>query len=257
MNKNYEELFRTRGSAYDRAMQHYPHAREQEFMQAVDRADLRPGMVVADVPAGGGYLKDYLPDGCIWRGHEPCASFIAAGSALNTPASHNTPVTNSSLLPLPWPDNSVDVALSIAGVHHLEDKRSLFAELHRVVKPGGRFVLSDVAEGTAVARFLDGYVGDNNSTGHEGVFLSENTLMELQEAGWRIFSNEYVGFHWIFNDRKAMGAFCNGLFDICQRTVEETLIAIESELGVDRLPDGRLGMRWGLKTIVAQTYDQG
>lgn len=243
--KDYMDLFNARGSVYDRAMQHYPHAREQEFMQVIERARLMPGMVVGDVPAGGGYLQRYLPAGCTWQGHEPCASFISQGGA------HSAKTTGTPLLPLPWRDASIDVAVSIAGVHHIEDKRPLFADLRRAVKPGGRLVLSDVAAGSAVAHFLDGYVGDNNSTGHEGVFLSQYTLQELAEAGWSVESCEQVDYHWLFDDRDAMSAFCHGLFDIRHSNLEATLAVIEAGLGTDQLDDGRIGMRWSLMTIVA------
>lgn len=243
--KSYDELFDQRGSAYDRAMQRFPDARRQEFEQAVSRAGIVPGMVVADVPAGGGYLQRYLPHGCVYLGHEPCASFTdhraGPGSGAPTP-----------LLPLPWQDASIDVAITLAGIHHVADKRPLFAELRRVVKPGGTLLVSDVASGSSVARFLDGFVGDNNSTGHEAVYLDERTLQELREAGWRVRSSERVDFHWVFDDRQCMAAFCHDLFDIRRAGIDGTLRAIEARLGTDDLPDGQVGMRWSLTTVAAQ-----
>lgn len=239
----YTELFRERGTAYDRAMQKYPRARDAEFQQAVTRAGLRSGMIVADVPAGGGYLDTYLPAGVACLGHEPCASFTHHGAE----AGHAV----RSLLPLPWADGSVDAVISLAGVHHIDDKRPLMTEVARVARPGGRFVLSDVAEDSPVSRFLDGFVGDHNSTGHEGVFLGPRTLRELQETGWLIRSAEQVRYHWAFDDRATMADFCRGLFDICKASPEQVGAAIEAGLGVDELEDGRIGMRWSLMTIVA------
>ena len=147
MTKSYQEHFNLRGSAYDRAMQRCPDARAEEFTQALKAVNPSPPMVVADVPSGGGYLRRYLPKGCTWTGHEPCASFTRHG-ALADPG--------VPLLPLPWADHSIDTAFTLAGVHHIDDKRPLFAELFRVVKPGGKLVVSDVAEGSIVAKFLDG-----------------------------------------------------------------------------------------------------
>lgn len=224
-------------------MRSYLDARYQEFAQAIEAAGLLPGMVVADVPAGGGYLRRYLPAGCTWQGHEPCASFTHHSAATNT---------GSPLLPLPWWDASVDVAISLAGVHHIDDKRPLFAELWRVVKPGGRLVVSDVAAGSTVAQFLDGYVGAHNSTGHEGVFIDEDTLVELRAAGWAVQSHGVRDFHWVFADRSAMAAFCHALFDLRTSSVLDTQHAIESQLGVHCRPDGTLGMAWSLMTIIAQ-----
>ncbi|CAM3443044.1 class I SAM-dependent methyltransferase [Halomonas lysinitropha] len=238
--EDYTTLFDKRGTAYDSAMQAFPEARREEFEQLVARAALKPGMRVADVPAGGGYLKRYLPEGCEWWSHEPCESFT----------NHGTSSSGRPLLPLPWAEASVDVAVSLAGVHHLEDKRPLFEELKRVVRPGGHLVLSDVAKGSAVAGFLDDYVGAHNSTGHEGVYLDSHTLDHLIEAGWSILACDQVDFHWRFDDSESMAAFCHQLFDL-HNNIATTCRAIETRLGRERLSDGTTGLRWSLMTIVA------
>lgn len=245
--QSYEELFGQRGSAYDRAMLAFPAARDEEFGQALAHAALVPGMVVADVPAGGGYLRGYLPEGCGWIGHEPCADFTNHRTGAHAPG--------RALLPLPFADGAADVAISLAGVHHLADKRPLFRELLRITRPGGRFVLSDVAADTPVARFLDGFVGDHNSTGHEGIFLDGRTLEELAEAGWDVLSHRLARFHWVFADSAAMVAFCRGLFDICKADDAAIARALADGPGVEMLPDGRTGLRWSLMTIVAQRPD--
>lgn len=241
--KNYEEIFELRGSRYDKAMREHPNARDQEFEQIISRASLKGKETVADVPAGGGYLKDYLSDDYFWLGHEPCSSF----------SSHSSPSDkNNALIPLPWENNTVDVVFSLAGVHHLDNKRPLFSEIFRVLKHKGRFLLSDVGEHSTVARFLDDYVGKYNSTGHSGIFLNDSTLTELSDTGWKISSIEYVDFYWKFVDLVEMEVFCNNLFDIKTTEAGQTVKAIKQYLGVKELPDGYAGMNWSLKTIVAQ-----
>ena len=242
MTLSYQELFDQRGSAYDRAMRLYPNARKNEFMQAIEAAQLKHDMVVADVPAGGGYMQAFLPNGCIWQGHEPCASF--GHHVINE--GNITP-----LLPLPWANESVDAAISLAGLHHIEDKRPLFADLLRVVKPKGKLVISDVATDSKVAHFLDGYVGANNSTGHDGIYLDQHTLQDLAQVGWNIESSSMADFLWEFNGRQQMATFCHGLFVLRRSTEDETLDAIESILGVEELADGRVGMHWSLMTVVS------
>lgn len=242
--KGYDELFALRGAAYDRAMHAFPGARRMEFQQAVERMPFVPGMVVADVPAGGGYLKPYLPPDCKWWPHEPCASFNAHGA-------DSAGLNDGHFLPLPWDAGSVDAVFSIAGVHHFEDKRPLFTELHRVVKPGGALVLSDVAADSAVARFLDDYVGSCNSTGHEGHYLDEQTLVELTSTGWQVELCEVVACPWVLPDTAAMVEFCRGLFDIRRSTPIETAEAIKRHLGNSNSQEG-LEMQWSLMTIRAR-----
>lgn len=234
---SYEDLFQVRGAPYDIAMSLFPDARREEFLNTIQRADLKPDQSVGDVPAGGGYLARYLPKTVHWLGHEPCASFGSGG-------------TDRELLPLPWTDGAVDAAISIAGVHHLADKRPLFAELARTVRAGGRFVLADVHEGSDVSGFLDGWVDRHNSTGHKGAYLGDHTLNELLETGWQILSAERVSFHWRFPDTAGMGEFCHRMFDLRTCRPEETAHAIEADLGIDQLED-EVGMRWELFMIVA------
>ena len=47
-----------------------------------------------------------------------------------------------------------------------------------------------------------------------------------------------------------MAGFCQRLFDL-RSPPDVTLSAIETQLGIDRLAEDRVGMRWSLMTIVA------
>lgn len=241
--KTYDELFSQRGSRYDQAMRLYPAARDEEFLQVIERAGIQPGSRVGDVPAGGGYLKRYLADDVIWLPHESCRGF--------KPEAGDPHALHESLLPLPWQDNSLDVLLSIAGVHHVDDKLPLYREFFRVVRPGGRLVLSDVGAGSGVPAFLDDYVGRYNSTGHEGIWLNDATAGELQACGWQVRSAAEVPFFWRFSDENSMVDFCHRLFDIDKASAAQTLAAIDQYLGIEEFSDGTLGMKWSLMTLSA------
>ncbi len=241
---NYEAIFRARGEAYAAAMHRWPEARRDEFLFPVRLAGVVAGETVLDVPAGGGYLQRYLPAGSHWRGHEPCASFFADRVELN-----------AGLLPLPFADGSADVAISVAGVHHLADKRPLLCELHRALRPGGRLVVADAHAGSAVARFLDEFVGRYNSTGHEGIYLDERTVADVASAGLVLERVEQLRYAWWFANRDDMAAFCRQLFDMREATLPMVLEAIESRLGIvtregDAGPE--FGMSWELRALLCR-----
>jgi SAM-dependent methyltransferase len=240
---DYEKLFQLRGSAYDSAMQAFPNARQEEFLQVIAAAKLKPGMRVLDVPAGGGYLRGFLPPGCHWVGHEPCSAFTNHGSVAGQDA---------DLLPLPFAANTFDAVISLAGIHHMEDKSAFFSECHRVLKPEGVLALSDVAEGSATARFLDGFVGAHNSTGHSGLYLNAATGYRLARVGFAVDVCSTNQFHWRFASRGDLGTFCRGLFDVIGASPDTVANAVANELGVDLLPGGICAMRWSLLTITAR-----
>jgi SAM-dependent methyltransferase len=48
------------------------------------------------------------------------------------------------LAALQLPDASADVVISNCTINHAPDKRAVYAEIHRILRPGGRFVVSDV-----------------------------------------------------------------------------------------------------------------
>jgi len=237
---NYEDIFHERGVAYAHAMATWPEARREEFLVPASRAALQAGEVVVDVPAGGGYLQRYLPPAVRWLGHEPCGSFFSTGSVGDQP-----------LLPLPWADGLADAALSIAGVHHLDDRAPLYREIHRVLRPGGRFVLADGHDQSPVARFLDGFVGRYNSTGHRGDYLTPADIGLLESCGFRVRLAERVSYHWWFATRDDMGGFCRLLFDMRDISVPAVADGIENLLGTT-VREGQTGMRWELYVVTAE-----
>ncbi|WP_019628345.1 class I SAM-dependent methyltransferase [Thioalkalivibrio sp. AKL10] len=239
---DYETLFEARGSSYQRAMELAPAARDEEFLQLLDHASLAAGVVVADVPSGGGYLERYLPEGVRHWTHEPCSAFLAKAH----PSKSSRP-----LLPFPWPARSVDVVVSLAGVHHLDDKSAFLAECRRVARPAGQLVLSDVDECSPITRFLDDFVGKFNSTGHHGYYLSDSEVARLRDSGWAVRSDSPVPLRWRFKERREMTEFFRLLFDLRGIGPAELEGEIRDRLGVHEKPDGSLDVHWELRTVVA------
>src|SRR4051794_3724411 len=100
-----------------------------------------PPCRILDAACGTGRHSAWLAG----RGHDIVG--VDASSAMLAKARARLPRARfelGDLVALPLPDGSVDAALCALALVHLLDLRPAMAELARVVRPGGRIVISDV-----------------------------------------------------------------------------------------------------------------
>ncbi len=246
MFQSYDQIFSKRADAYQKAMELYPAARAREFQLVVQCADIKSGDIVCDVPSGGGYLRGYLPDEI----QRYLAVETAPDFTSHCPMGGQNRIVLSPLDNIAIENNSVDVCINLAGSHHLEDKSKFFSEVARILKPGGRFVMADAESGTAIDRFLNEFVDQHNSMGHEGIFLDGQTADDITACGLKIHSDELITFPWSFESRDDMGVYCKLLFGIDIAEPESVILGIENILGYMPGP-GKVNMAWSLRFIVA------
>ena len=131
-------------------------------------ASLRPGEVVVDLGSGGG-LDVFLaarkvgPTGkAIGIDMTPEMIERARRNAAEAKLA-NVEFHQSTIDRLPLPDDSVDCIISNCVINLAPDKAAVFREMFRVLKPGGRVAVSDIALKQALpqdlARDVMAYVG--------------------------------------------------------------------------------------------------
>ncbi|HET9353796.1 MAG TPA: methyltransferase domain-containing protein [Sphingomicrobium sp.] len=243
MFDTYADIFKKRAREYHHAMKASPRARDREFEAVLEplRA-ARPGLV-CDMPSGGGYLAPYL-----W----PDMEYLAVDPATDFFVEWPTPLRRvvAEITDVPLADGSVDHVVSLAGLHHEPSLPRVFAEMRRLIRPGGRAILADVAVGTAPARFLNGFVAENCPMGHDGLFLDERTAPDLEEAGFIIADDRPVEVPWVFDSLEEAGEFCRYLFGMTALDAKTTAEAMDREIGF-RVEDGKPRLQWTLRRIVA------
>jgi SAM-dependent methyltransferase len=164
--------------------------------------DLKPGETVLDLGSGGGIdvllsAKRVGPGGTVYGLDMTDDMLALARENQRKAGATNVEFLKGTIEAIPLPDNSVDVIISNCVINLSVDKDAVLREAFRVLKPGGRFAVSDVVirgEVPAdVRRSMELWVGCV-----AGALRDDEYVSKLQAAGfadaavepWRVYQVE-------------------------------------------------------------------
>ena len=146
-----------------------------------------PGEVVVDLGCGRGQdvfeAARRVGEKGSAIGVDLSAEMIAAALAAAPPSLGNVRFLRSDLAALELADASVDLVVSNCTINHAPDKAAVYREIHRVLRPGGRFVVSDIVAEEALPESVRRDPAAWAAC-YGGAIPEEEVLAAIREAGF-------------------------------------------------------------------------
>ena len=91
---------------------------------------------------------------------------------------------------LPFPDESIDLIVCSEVLEHLQEYNDAVVEIHRVLKPGGKFYASVPASWPEKVCWSLSKDYQNQPGGHLRIFSQLELVSEIKESGFKFLSSE-------------------------------------------------------------------
>ena len=205
--------------------------------ELAELAGIRAGMEVLDVGGGiGGPARALAAEyGCDVTVLDITEEFCRAGEGLTTRLglSERVRFRCASALEMPFPDQSFDVVWTQHSSMNIEDKRQLYAEAYRVLRPGGRLALHEVMAGPTQPVYFPAPWAEDPSVSFLLPPAEMRTLIAgvgFREAAWRDVTEQARTF-----------------FEAMRPAIERAAGGDPPPLGVHLLR--RSGTQWGASSL--------
>src|SRR5688572_4493886 len=165
---------------------------------------LEPGQTVLDLGSGGGIdvllsAKRVGPSGKVYGLDMTDEMLALARENQRKAGATNVEFLKGTIEAIPLPDNSVDVVISNCVINLSTDKDAVLREAFRVLRPGGRFAVSDVivrgAMPEELRRDMELWIGCIG-----GALEEKDYIAKLRAAGfvdvdldvWRVYDADLI-----------------------------------------------------------------
>ena len=164
--------------------------------------DLQPGQTVLDLGSGGGIdvllsARRVGPAGKVYGLDMTDEMLALARENQQKAGATNVEFLKGEIEHIPLPDNTVDVIISNCVINLSADKDQVLREAFRVLKPGGRFAVSDVVVRGAVPaeirRSVELWVGCVAGALEESEYRSKlgaAGFADVEVDPWRVYALE-------------------------------------------------------------------
>ena len=155
----------------------------------VEHAGLAPGQTVLDLGSGAG-LDAFVARSVVGAsgrviGVDMTAEMVAkARDNARKSGFDNVEFRLGEIEHLPVRSNSVDVVISNCELNLVPDKERAFAEIHRVLKPGGHFCISDIVASRELPEWVKG-IAEAYAGCVSGAIPKDSYLQLISEAGFK------------------------------------------------------------------------
>jgi SAM-dependent methyltransferase len=197
MVRSYEAVlrqYRRLAPRYDRRWAYYVQASTRSTAR---RIDLHPGESLLDIGCGTGALLDLLGHSCPGAhlaGIDPCPEMlrIARGRLSGTAL-----LVQAFAEQLPLAGGSFDIVTSASAFHFFRGPGQALAEMRRVLRPGGRLVVTDWCDDFLTCRLCDRLLRWLDAA-HAGVYASAECRALLEAAGFASVRMERYKIDWLW-----------------------------------------------------------